>query len=359
MRDEVDVDDLDLRLFRWMYPGGVWSWWGMDPRISTTQLASHIGLERTAVWARFRKWRSDGFWNGFGIRANPRIFGTGQVHVEIPVRGSVQGADLIDHLERVDGVLWARLGLGTLALGGEGEVVLVTLAAEDEKLVRRRLRLLGHFSSTGDLEGPFHDETPPCPYQLTPLDWRILAAVSANPNASTAQLARLVGVTLKTVTQHRARLIEHHAIFYVPQVDWSKLGCVVLGLFCRSVEDAGRARAELEGRFPASIPMSLEGFEGIAPEWDSSTCVGTMVPAHSPNVVHALVRSASRIPGVRFANFETWGPERLYLDWPNRRIAEHLAASTVTAPGSAPHEAARRRIGHSETSAPEGRGVVT
>ena len=353
------MDDLDLRLFRWMYVGGVWSWWGTDPRVSTTQIASHIGLERTAVWARVRKWRRDGFWDRFGVRANPRIFGVGQVHVEIPVRSSAQGADVLEELERLDGVLWARLGFGALAKGGMADAVLVTLAAEDEALVHRRLRLLRPFSSTGDLGGPLHDEPPPCSYSLTPLDWRILAAVTVNPNASTARLARLVGVTLKTFAEHHARLIEHHAIFYVPQVDWSKIGCVVLGVFCHSVEDAGRARAELEGRFPASIPMNLDGFEGIVPEWDNSTDFGVIVPAHSPNEVHALISSASRIPGVRFANFETWGPERLFSDWANRRIAEHLAGSTVTAAGLAPHAAARRRFDHLEPSPPEGRGVVT
>jgi len=351
------VDDLDLRIFRWMYPGGVWSWWGTDPRITTSEMASHVGLERTAVWARIRRWRREGFWDGFQVRSNPRIFGVGQVHVEIPVLGPAQAADLIDRLEQVDGVLWARVGFGVSAHGREGEEVLASLVVEDVEQRDRLTRVLRRLSATGDLEGPFRNETPVCSLSLTALDWRIIAAVTANPNASLARLAPLVGVTPKTLDQRRARLIDGHAIFYLPKADWSRLGCVVLGVLCRSAAELDPVRVELEARYRASIPMDLGGFEGISPEWDVSTCFGTMVPAYSPHGVHALIRDVSRIPGVSLVRSETWGPERLYLGWTNRHIAEHISAASVATPEVVPPWGARTRGGSHETSPAESRGV--
>lgn len=344
MEHEAGVDDIDLCILRWMYPGGEWSWWGTDPRITTTEIASKVGLDRTAVWARIRHWRRDGFWDGFEVHVNPGIFGAGQVRFEIPVLGPAQAADVLDELEHVDGALVAKVLFDVFAHGGEGEGVGVVLATEDATHIRRRVRLLRGLSSTGNVEGPFRLNLSPCSHRLTPLDWRILAAVIANPNASPARLARLVGVTLKTFTHHHGILIESHAIFYFPRVDWSKLECVGLAVYCRSADDLDRVRRELRARFPASIPMNLRGGEGIAPEWDDSTCFASLVPAHSPHRAHSLVREVSLIPGVRFARSSTWGPDRLYHDWVNRQVAERIAATSAAVPGQAPRLGVRKRI---------------
>jgi len=352
--DEVHVDEVDLRIYRWMYPGGVWSWWGADPRITTTEIGSRVGLERTAVWARIRRWRRDGFWDGFGVLANPRIFDVGQVRVEIPVLGAAQGAEVLDRLEHVDGVLRAMVVFGHSLHGREGETVVVVLAAEDATRVNQRLRLLRRLSSTGDLEGPFRDAIPPCTYSLTPLDWRILAALIANPNASPARLARLVGVTLKTFTHHHSILIERHAIFWLPRVDWSRLECVFLEMFCRRPEDVERARAELQARYPAAIPIDLKGGEGISPGWNHSTCFAAWVPARSPNRVHTLVCDVSKIPGVRLVLSETSGQQRLYLDWVNRRVAEHIAVTSAAVPGRTPRLGVPKRIALATTMPTEG-----
>ena len=344
------VDDTDLRIFRWMYPGGVWYWWGTDPRITTTEIGFGVGLERTAVWARIRRWRAIGFWHGFEVHVNPRIFGVGQVRVEVPVLGPAQGADVLDALEHVEGTLCAKVGFDISVHGREGVGLAVVIAAEDATHVRRRVRLLCGLSSTGKVEGPFREDPPACPHSFSPLDWRILAAVIANPNASPSRVARLVGVTLKTFDHHHSLLIDRHAIYYLPKVDWSKLECVGLSVVCRRAEDLDRVRGELQARYPASIPINLIGGEGIAPEWDESTCFAALVPAHSPNEVHALVRDVSRIPGVRFARTSTWGADRLYQDWVNRQVAERVAATSAAIPERAPRLGARRRISLAATS---------
>jgi len=327
-----------------MYPGGVWSWWGTDPRITTPEIATLVGRERTAIWARFGHWKRIGFWDGSEIRTNPRVFGVDQVQLEIPVIGPAQGAEVLDQLADVDGVLGAWVLFGMSLHGREGETVRVSLAAENAKRVNRRIRILRGLSSTGDLEGPFRDSPPPCLRPLTPLDWRVLAAVIANPNSSPGRLARLVGITPKTFSYHRDLLIEHHAIFYHPKLNWSKLECAFLLLCCRESEDVGAVRAELQARYPASIPMDLKGGEGISPEWDDSTCFAAIVPAHSPNAVHELIRDVSGIPGARLVRADTAGPERLYFDWVNCQVAERIAATAGGVPGRAPRLGSRKRI---------------
>jgi DNA-binding Lrp family transcriptional regulator len=337
------VDDLDLSILRWMYPGGLFSFWGADPRITPSEIASHVGLDRTAVWDRLRKWRREGFWNGFEVDLNLGTLGLGEFRVEIKVADSPEGWALLDKLEQIDGILWARVGFGDTITQRDVEVVSVRLVADTPEHIVRRMQRLRELSPTGIVDGPFRNEAPSCSRDLTPLDWRIIAAAVANPNASTSRLASLVGVTVKTFVHHHSALIDGHAVFYIPQVDWSRMGCACLGVFCQDIGDFDPVRRAFEVRFPHSIPLApLREFGGITAGWDDSTCFGIIVPAHSPHEVQTLLRDVSMIPGVRKARPEYWGPERRYSKWVRLIIAEKLANPLVVTPRPEPRSGGRK-----------------
>jgi DNA-binding Lrp family transcriptional regulator len=321
------VDDLDLDILRWMHPGGVRSPWGTDPRITVTEIASHVGLDRTRVWARIRKWRREGFWDGFLVYPNFTIFGVRLLSAEIMVADVAEGCALMDKLEMMDGAVRAFLAYGDSSTRRDVEVLEVYFVGDDPTRIARRMEHLRRLSPTGRVNGPFRREAPQCSRALTPLDWRIIAAIVAHPNASPSKVATLVGVTFKTFVRHHSALIDDHAVFYVPKVDWSKLGCVLLGVYCRGAADVGRVRKALEARFPHSIPINLEGYdiEGDAPEFDKSRCFSIHVPSHSPNDLQPLVLNLSQVPGVRLVRAQLMGPSRQFPRWTNQQIAEHLA----------------------------------
>jgi DNA-binding Lrp family transcriptional regulator len=342
------VDDIDLDILRWMYPGGVFSFWGVDPRITPTEIASHVGLDRTAVWDRLRKWKREGFWNGYEVTLNLTTLGQEEVRVEIQVADSAEGSALLGKLEHVDGALWARACFGDTITERNVEVVVVVLVGDDPAHLERRLRSLRQLAPTGVIGGPFRDDSPPCTRDLTPLDWRVIAAIVANPNASPSRVARLLGVTRKTLVRHHSSLIDSHAVFYVPKVDWARLGCVALELFCDDPEAVDRVRRAVEARFPHAIPWALRPrSEGINAGWDNSTCFVEIVPAHSPHEVQTIVRDLSMIAGVRKVRPEYWGPERRFPRWVNQRIAEHLARPAPTVPIQVVRSSSRETRGHS------------
>ena len=327
------VDDRDLDILRWMYPDGAYSYWGADPRITLTEISSHVGLDRTAVWDRLRRWRREGFWNGFEVALNLTTLGMEEVRVEIQVADSAEGSALLGELEHVDGVLWARVCFGDTITEQNVEDVVVVLVRDDPAHLERRLRRLRQLAPTGVIGGPFLDDSPPCTRDLTPLDWRIIAAIVANPNASPSRVARLLGVTRKTLVRHRSALIDDQAVFYIPKVDWTRLGCVALGFFCDDSEAVDSVKRAVEARFPHAIPWtSLRRSEGINVGWDNSTCFVMSVPAHSPNDVQTIVRDLTMIAGVRKVRPEYWGPERRFPGWVNQRIAEHLASPAPVVP---------------------------
>jgi DNA-binding Lrp family transcriptional regulator len=330
-----------------MYPAGMFSFWGADPRITPAEIASHVGLDRTAVWDRLRRWKREGFWNGFEVTLNLTILGMEEARVEIPVADSAEGSALLGELEHVDGVLWARVCFGDTITEQNVERVVVVLVSDDPAHLERRLRGLRQLAPTGAIGGPFRDDTPPCTRDLTPLDWRIITAIVANPSASPSRVARLLGVTRKTLVRHYSALIDNHAVFYIPKVDWARLGCVALGIFCDDSEAADRAKRSVEARFPHAIPWALGRSEGLSAGWDNSTCFLVIVPAHSPHEVQTIVRDLSMIAGVRKVRPEYWGPERRFPGWVNQRIAEHLSSPTPVVPTRVLRAGGRKSRGYS------------
>ena len=111
------MDDLDLSIYRWMYPDGVWSYWGIDPRITTAEIAQHLGLRRKAVWARIRQWRQSGLWQDPTVRPNPRLFGLNQFQAELPVADAAQGWALVEELGLVGRVLVSNVAFTTTETG--------------------------------------------------------------------------------------------------------------------------------------------------------------------------------------------------------------------------------------------------
>lgn len=327
----MSVDDLDLDILRWMYPGGVWSPWGTDPRITVAEIASHVGLNRTAVWARLCKWRKVGFWDGFETQVNCRIFGAGVLMVSFQVADSAQGWELLDRTGAIEGVMWASLHFGDSLVARNVEYVLVTMVADTRANHLRRMRALRRLSPTGVVDGPLAFEPPPCSRTLSRLDWRILSAMVARPNSSAAQLAADVGVSLKTLDHHRSMLIDGRVVFSTPRLDWSKMSCLAVNLYCKSSEDGQGAARALECRLPHSIPVSLDGFNGPDQEIKSRKVFTFMVPAHSPHAIPTLVRDLSRLPGVTLVLPELWGPRRGFPAWATARIAEHLATTVAVA----------------------------
>jgi DNA-binding Lrp family transcriptional regulator len=350
------VDDLDLGILRWMHPGGVWTIWGIDPRITTAEIAQHLGLRRKAVWTRIRKWKRAGLWRDPLVRLNPRVCGMELFHAELPVVDPSAGSIVMNQLAGIDGVGGANLAFGKTESGHSEPVVQLSFIAGASADLTRIVRLLKRASPTGVVYGPYRFKPPPCARELSPLDWRILGSMVATPGASLSQISRSVGVTLKTVTRCRSLLLESRAIWYVPNIDWSRLPSVVLALFCHEAGDVDRVRSALDARFPQYLPMSFEGLGDVEDLYPSQTIVAARLPAHSPGESQNLELELSLLPGVRRVESVIWGADREFSSWEGRLIAARLAArssqrssgavlplAVATTPGKTSGEGVRTR----------------
>jgi len=338
------VDEVDLGILRWMYPRGIRSYSGVDPRISTAEIAGHVGLTRKSVWARLREWRREGFWDGYDVRPNLAILGLETLRAEFRVRDAAEGWSLFGELERVEGVFAASLGFGDTASTPGTSWVLVHLAGDGPANLQRRLLRLRQIVPDGRLEGPWADHPPDPSGTLTTLDWRLIAAIVDDPNAPLSRIAVAVGATPRTTVRRRSAMIENHILFYRPRIDWSRHPSVGLHIFCNAPADLARVRKWLAVRFPHAFELSREGLGYIGEGYDPTTWVAVRVPARSPGEVQSLILELASVRGVRLIRPEIWVRTRYFPGWIRQRIAAQLALiEAKRLPGGRPpaHSAGR------------------
>jgi DNA-binding Lrp family transcriptional regulator len=103
-----------------------------------------------------------------------------------------------------------------------GKGACADFAFHDDSELRTRLGFLQEVSGDNAPQRFYYREMPRVDRDLTPLDWRILQALRADPRAQSAELAPTVGISARTVKRHLARMAAEGSVFLVPAVDPSK-----------------------------------------------------------------------------------------------------------------------------------------
>ena len=95
-------------------------------------------------------------------------------------------------------------------------------AFHDDGELQRNLAFLGQGSGDAQPRHFYSREMPRVDRALTPLDWRILQALRAEPRALPATLAPTIGVSARTVKRHLEQMAAEGSVFLVPIVDPSR-----------------------------------------------------------------------------------------------------------------------------------------
>ncbi|MCI4373553.1 MAG: hypothetical protein L3K02_07935 [Thermoplasmata archaeon] len=319
------MDATDLALVRGLYPNGIWVPWGIDPRITVGQVGRQAGLGRTSVWSRIRHWKKSGFFRPYEIRPNYRLFGVALRRTDLHISDPVDAKNVMDELELVDGVTSAWVGFGDTDSTESVERVSVSFVDDNRTAVDRRMRILRRLSTRRRVDGPYAYRVPTVARPPTPLDWRIMAMLRANPRASPSAVARMIGITTRTLVRHRDALLDSQALWYFPLFDWSLHPSVTLRLYWEEARGrAGLLRA-VEERFPLCLPMSLDDMGYRRPGKDGQALLGVRVPAPSPDAVQEIMMDLAQIPGVVRVRSDFQGPWRYYSQWVELELAGRLA----------------------------------
>ncbi|HKS59889.1 MAG TPA: hypothetical protein VJS68_03835, partial [Thermoplasmata archaeon] len=278
-----------------------------------------------------KKWVEEGFVRGYAPNANPRLFGVGIADVVVPVGNFGQADRIFEELNLVEGTVSAYSAYGENPKGEPFGAVVVQVVDDHSDSVQRRIEHIKKFAPLQTVFGPFPSRPPPCPESITPLQWRIVQAVMADPTATPTKLAASAKVSLKTLLKHYNLLLDSDALLFPAIHDWSRTPTVVLGFLYTDEGTLPKIQRELSARFERYLPVAVDNPLLMGPDFMKYKAIWTIVIVHGPAHVHTLLGELAAIPGVvRVVPFYL-AKFRHYPEWRSQRLREKLGVTRAAA----------------------------
>lgn len=315
------VDASDLAILKAMGKQRVGLWGGVDPRISSSDIADRVDLHPSTVRARLRDWRESGFLQGYDVQVSPRLFEADLVIASVRVDDPSKKEEFLDELGLVEGIIGALVNVGPW--------VTAALVVEHPDAVDRRAKLLEKLPGATAVQEPWVTRLPVLSVDPTQLDWRIIRAVREGPDDELSKIADRVGVTPKTLTRRYRALLDGNAIWTVAVLDFRNY---TGGIACRInlyVDDAGRYE-EARDAFLDAYPDALETNpppprdEG-GPDRRSDRIVEFLLHLPTAARVDEVLQEGSAIEGVDDAEVLFPRGYRPYRAWFDERVDKACA----------------------------------
>jgi DNA-binding Lrp family transcriptional regulator len=195
----------------------------LDPQASGQALAMRSGQSRTAVWKTLTRWKREGFLGTVHVMPNPGLFDSliGAGRVDVPDLRSKQ--KLIRNLSLETGVVGV-----TDFVGPSVQVNVVGPTIDSFGRWRRLFETRSSISRSYGFE-PY--AVPGCTAKVTSLDWRLIREFTTPGGSDLSEISRLLRISPRTVARRRERLLAARAIWFVPDLDFSKLRGCTLAMF--------------------------------------------------------------------------------------------------------------------------------
>ncbi|MCI4352676.1 MAG: winged helix-turn-helix transcriptional regulator [Thermoplasmata archaeon] len=289
------MDPLDFAIYRFFSPGGEARFWAgrrvIDPTIPAREIAERVGISENGVRTRIRSLAARGFLRGLAITPNPSLFGARVYVAELPVKEAGEVERILRDLALVEGVIFARD-----ILDEDERKIRVHIVSENEAAIARRVALLRRLAATGPLRLPQAYWIPACERELTPLDWRVLQRLWSHPDATVAEMAGSVGISLKTAARRYHQLVDANAFWWTHGSESEEFPLALVWIFLRGAEDRDSVAGTIRKETPAWMPVAPDGL-GLEPG-SASTLIAGLVPADAPVVLERLLRKFAGWPGV-------------------------------------------------------------
>lgn len=308
------MDALDVAILREL---GVEPFAGFAQRpqgLRASDVARSLGRNVRLVQDRITRMEEVGAIRGYALVPNPRHLGLELSTVHVPTHGAA-GPSVLEGLSSLDGFVSVVSYLGSgicLKLSHRS-------AAELARRLDNARRLAG---DAGEPRIMYRQSLPAVERDLTPLDWRIVAAFAPDPKRRLQEAADEVGVTIKTLRGRLKRMRDEGSVDEVAQLDFTRI----------------------EGVLPFEIAVWCDGADIVTPRllerladnhWlhfrgpsDGYCDLLVRVFTTSPAEANQLVKAAEDVPGVRKAQPLMAAGARHDPRWVDEAIASRVAAAT-------------------------------
>lgn len=317
------MDRLDFAIYRFLSPQGEARFWAgrrlIDPTIPAREIAERVGISENGVRTRLRGLTERGILRGTSVTPNPSLFGVRVYVAGLSVNSAGQATRLFRDLDLVDGVIFARDTLDE----GDREVR-VHFVSDSDATTRRRTTLLGRLSPNGQVQDPELYAIPPCERDLSPLDWRLLHALFRHPDATIAETAHTVGLSLKTTSRRYHELVDSRACWWTHGPNSEELPLALVRVEVQDRADRDPVATWILREAPDWMPVAADGL-GQAPD-SAPTLVAGLVPADAPVVLERMVQKFVEHPGVAAVHRTFALGSKAFPAWFADRITERVPA---------------------------------
>lgn len=302
------MDALDMAILRELARDRVLFWGGMDPRLSTGQIARRVGVDRTTVRARLHAWKDEGFLRGQRVYPSPLLLGYRFAAGGVRVADPAMKPAVLAALREVEGILTLVEYVGNWI--GVGQ------AFDSPAALERRLRLLAKLPGVADVQKPFFPPTLEPTVDLTPLDWRLMDALARLGVEPFSRVASEVGISTRTLTRRYERLVRGNALWHVPSLDFTVARAGVMAKLIVIAKENANERA-IGAALSKQVPLAhvIQGrfesggafFEALGP----FATVGAVEQAQQDAAAQPGVDEVEYLFPVRFQAGGEWLRERI------------------------------------------------
>ena len=273
---------------------------------SLRAISRKLSVSEGAVRGRIAKLRASGFLGGPRIIANPRLLGLEQAAYHGSVAPGFSKEVVLRQVCAVEGVF--------LIVNFHGRGLGVVFSHDAGSSPQERQVLLDRLcGGPADFLAPV--PLPPVTAPLSRTDWDLIRSVCARGASTHAELARELGLSVRTVKRHLSKLVDSWAFVSFPRFNFRVIpGGAAASLMFRPA--GSTPAAEVRARVLELAQDYLLYFG----QWGEVTQLMLIVP--NPSAASALAKAAGLVEGVGWVTVELVDD---LLDQPGD-IGDYLAA---------------------------------
>jgi DNA-binding Lrp family transcriptional regulator/copper chaperone CopZ len=303
--DLMNLDDLDFGILRELGGSNLSRW---NVRESYSDIARKLGVDEETVRARVKKASERGLIPAWRIMVNPLLIDCREAHLEIEVRDEERKAEAVSKIKGLDGVYGIVDFLGK-------EIAVLTYYEDNDSLARevKQMESICGSQRLALLEKPSLRPS----LQMRRLDWRIIGAMREDAWRDLDDVAKLLGVSLRTVQRRLSAMRDGKAIYLLrpPNAE------AVAGLMCQFLvfADPGKKRA---ADYVIHSTFNRIGSSDTSPEQFSTFGISCQNYSEADRVTEKL----KAIDGVKSVRMRVVKEIIVVQDWVRNEIEKRVSA---------------------------------
>ena len=216
------MDSLDVRIIQEMLGSKATSPVDSNVRKSLSSIARKLKVDENTIKNRIESLKRSGFLRGWWVGINPILIGQKMAQIWFDVKSQSAKQDVIKKVSLIPGVAVIKNLFGNS--------LCVAFYHDSEQTLNKTVELISSIAGSS-FATIAREPFPSCNIRVTLDDLRILKSLQKDPLKSYTDIAKHLGLSVKTIKRRLTRLAEGDALYIIAELDPKFLsGGIVCGL---------------------------------------------------------------------------------------------------------------------------------